>query len=186
MSCPYTSITCFQWLRTDLQELWQHAERFGWNIAAIHSHIYRLADTLCSSKETVEDLFGKGADMKRQNKNPFKAGSVERFHFNNSHWIRLPDDAWPKMQIQRDDVIAVQHQPRRTHVNLGSAALNGHVIKTLRVAVLKKNKGFSTKHLAFVCSFASRFDLKNCVSYSYRHSKLRPDQFNLDSDVIHS
>ena len=82
--------------------------------------------------------------MKRQNKNPFKAGSVERFHFNNSHWIRLPEDAWPKVCIQRDDVIAVQHQPRRTHVNLGSAAQNGNVVKTLRVAALKKKKGFPT------------------------------------------
>lgn len=108
------------------------ATSIGWRIRCVHR------------RSQLKTSFGKGADMKRQNKNPFKAGSVERFHFNNSHWIRLPDDAWPKMCIQRDDVIAVQHQPRRSHVNLGSAAQNGNVIKTLRVAVLKKKKGFPT------------------------------------------
>ena len=81
--------------------------------------------------------------MKRSNKNPFKAGSMERFHFNNSHWIRLPQDNWPKMSIQKEDLATVQHQPRRTHVNLGTAAPEGTAIKTLRAAILKKKKGFS-------------------------------------------
>ncbi len=122
--------------------MWAHAKRFEWDIRSVYSHIYRLGDTLASSKESVEDLFGKGADMKRINKNPFKAGTLERFHFNNSHWIRLP---WEKVNITRDDVVAVQHQPRRTHVNIGTYAPNGTALKTLRGAVLKKKKGSFSK-----------------------------------------
>ena len=125
-----------------VKELWEHAKRWNWDYAAIHAHIFRLCDSLVSSKECVEDLFGKGADLKRSNKNPFKAGSTERFHFNNSHWIRLPGDEWPKMMIERDDVTTVQNQPRRTHVNLGTSAPNGLVLKTLRAAALKKRKGY--------------------------------------------
>ena len=94
---------------------------------------------MVSSKECVEDLFGKGADLKHANKNPFKAGSTERFHFNNSHWIRLPGDEWPKLMIERDDVTTVQNQPRRTHVNLGTSAPNGHTLKTIRTANLKNS-----------------------------------------------
>eukprot|EP00435_Cladocopium_sp_Y103_P035031 s1250_g9.t1 len=64
---------CLSWLLvrsldttlTTLEELWQHGKQWGWDYTALHAHIFRLADSLVSSKESVEDLFGKGADLKR-------------------------------------------------------------------------------------------------------------------------
>lgn len=140
------TLTTTQSHHRSVQEMWEHAKAFGWDFTSIYSHVFRLADTLCSSKEVCEDLLGRASDLKRSNKNPFKAGGMERFHFQNSYWVRLPKEQWDMVTVHRNDVVAVQHQPRRTHVNLGTSARNGAVLKTFRAAVLKKKKGY----LAFI------------------------------------
>ena len=122
--------------------MWEHGQKFDWDIHSIYAHIYRLGDTLASSKEGVEDLFGKGADLKRSNKNPFRAGSLERFHFQNSYWVRLPGDAYPKVSILKEDMAHVQNQPRRTHINLGAAAPPSTILKIMRAAILKKKRDY--------------------------------------------
>ena len=58
------------------QELWDHCKHHKWVLESMFSHVYRLTDGPCSTKEVIEDLFGHAADARRHNKNPFKTHST--------------------------------------------------------------------------------------------------------------
>ena len=53
------------------KEFWDHAEHFEWQPDAFYKHVYRLASTLVSTKESLEDVIGDISDhVKRDQKNP--------------------------------------------------------------------------------------------------------------------
>ena len=67
--------------QTLVQELWQHAEFWGWTFDAVHGHIYRLTDTLASTKEVLEDRFGFLGDHAARDAKFIQQASPERMFF---------------------------------------------------------------------------------------------------------
>ena len=121
-----------------VQELWDHADKHDWNIKAIHGHVFRLGDTLCSTKELVEDTFGHSADAKRQNKNPMKCLAPERFHLLTSLKGRLDPREWPTLATVLDDWASTKSQPFSRRCNIGSFAPPSTTLKIFNACTLKK------------------------------------------------
>ena len=44
------------------EETWDHAQAHKWNVHSIYEHVDRLASTLLSTKESLEDLLGDLGD----------------------------------------------------------------------------------------------------------------------------
>ena len=124
-----------------LQEFWLHCKKFEWTTECMFQHCYRLADSLASSKECVEDLFGAGVDLQRTNKNPWKTGTVEKLHHLQSHWIRLDRDQWPKVRLRQHDFAETHNTALRRHCNIGSFAPESTLSTTFRLATLKQRAG---------------------------------------------
>lgn len=120
------------------QELWEHAAQHQWDLSAIHGHCHRLGDTLCSTKEMIEDNFGHGADAKRSNKNPFKSLAPEKFHLNTSLWGRLDGEQWPKLGTLLTDWATTKTAAFSRRCNIGSFAPVSNSLKTFNAATLKK------------------------------------------------
>ena len=121
--------------------MWDHCATHEWSIHAMFDHVYRLSDTLASTKECIEDLFGAGSDLRRSNKNPWKCSSVERIHHVSSYWSRLPESSWPKLKIYTGDFTSTRKEQFKRHVNIGSRAPMSNTLQVVRLSGLKKRHG---------------------------------------------
>ena len=52
-----------------LQETWQHCRHFGWHPDSYYNHFWRLASTLISTKDLLEDVFADIADHEEETRN---------------------------------------------------------------------------------------------------------------------
>lgn len=141
--------------QTDWEEMWEHAEQHQWSIDSIFAHCFRLGDTLCSTKELIEDAFGHAADAKRANKNPLKSLAPERFHLNTSLWGRLDRDEWPKLGTELDDFGSTKGSTFSRRCNIATFAPASTVLKTFNAACLKK-PGYDVQKMVHMCCFKIR------------------------------
>ena len=86
------------------QDLWAHMENHSWDVSCCYAHLFRVADTLVSTKETLEDVIGRLSDFKRDNKNPFKALSLERGHFLSTAHMQISEE-WPLLRTTTADLM---------------------------------------------------------------------------------
>ena len=87
------------------QELWQHGKKFNWKLQSLWGHLFRISDTLGSTKECLEDILGKLGDYKRENKNPFKCLSLERGHTLSLHHLQWGGEEWPTVRVTPSDLM---------------------------------------------------------------------------------
>ena len=104
-------------------------------------HVYRLSDTLASTKECIEDLFGAGTDLRRSNKNPWKCATVERLHHLASYWVRLRGDSWPKLKVCIGDFTQTRKMTWKRHINIGTQAPMSNALRVVRLSGMKKRQG---------------------------------------------
>ena len=105
--------TSFKVSKPKIQEMWEHCGRFAWATDSMWGHIYRLCDSLASTKEVLEDVFGAAADFQRANKNPFKTGTIEKLHHAQSYWVRLDSSQWPKLRPNSHDFVTTRAAPHK-------------------------------------------------------------------------
>lgn len=51
------------------EDTWDHCEFFQWQLNAFYSHLHRLADTVASTKENLEDNIGEVGRLTAKNTN---------------------------------------------------------------------------------------------------------------------
>ncbi|CAL1153918.1 unnamed protein product [Cladocopium goreaui] len=84
-----------------LQETWQHCRHFGWHPDSYYNHFWRLASTLISTKDLLEDVFADIADHEERDKKSSTPMMPETVFFYNTMSERLGNV--PFLQIQAGD-----------------------------------------------------------------------------------
>ena len=123
-----------------LQEAFRHLEAHRWHPDALYGHAYFLFDTLQSSKEVAEDVFGYGSDRKRSNKNPFLSNTVERFWESSLMRIRLPQEEWTPVTPQEEDYEATWSDPPSRVPFVFRSDKAGTTVRAFKAAAAKKHQ----------------------------------------------
>eukprot|EP00435_Cladocopium_sp_Y103_P017536 s1187_g4.t1 len=123
-----------------ISEAFQHLEAQNWHPDALYGHAHFLFDTLQSSKEVAEDVFGYGADRKRANKNPFQSNTVERFWQSSLERLRLPNEEWTRVLPNEQDYEATYNdQPSRVPFVFRNEKA-GTTVKAFKALAAKKHQ----------------------------------------------
>ena len=155
-----------------IQEMWDHCAANAWSIHAMFDHVYRLSDTLASTKECIEDLFGAGSDLRRTNKNPWKCSTVERLHHLASYWTRLKESSWPKLKICMGDFTSTRRERCKRYVNIGTYAPMSNTLQVVRLSGIEKRQGRDPV-LSWVCFpllYVSMFFVSSVVWCMWSHA----------------
>ena len=95
-----------------LQDVWHHCAEHGWSLEVLYPHCHQLFNTMVSTKEVLEDLFGHLSHRDKTDNRNLVQMSPERAWFHavlNPRWLT---DAWPCLQLQEGDL------QNRTAINL--------------------------------------------------------------------
>ena len=88
-----------------VQELWDHAEFWGWTFEAVHGHIHRLIDSLVSTKEVLEDRFGFLGDHAQRDAKFVQQASPERMFFYTTASCNLKREEFNVLEVCPGDLM---------------------------------------------------------------------------------
>jgi hypothetical protein len=128
------------------KEFWDHANHYGWSPSAFYDHLHTLASTLCSTKESLEDLLGDVTDHCTRDQKRQSSNSEERTFFYSSISKRIGQSGYAYLSVDAADLTN-----KEAYANLGhKEAVFGEAIRRSS-EVIKLMKSMCIKGLWFYC-----------------------------------
>ncbi|CAE7487371.1 HMCN1 [Symbiodinium sp. CCMP2592] len=87
----------------DCEEYWDHAVKFDFDPPSLWDHTYRMFDTLCSTKEPLEDVFGSLASEFADESNQSQI-TLPRVFFLSSLLPRWETEEFPPVRLHLQDL----------------------------------------------------------------------------------